>query len=301
MTELGVAQGLSVREQLARVVERRERVPGVGGPVLGPDERNAQVIQLVDRFGRDSGPSWRLAWQVDDFFHRLRLRMRFETRGRAPRYGTRRRPALPVRSSADSGVLLSAAVGHEINNPLSVALGLLLRLATCGRRAVRSDRLGSRRRNDRALVLPKSFAQNRRRTEADLVRQPVDRQVGRLEQAAHVVAAPADVRMVTLSTYSTSRRPRFRGRPRARGVLPRPGGCRLRLAHAAKVTIKSPIARGSRTTFGARSPASAHPARKGTTKCLEHRSNGRHVDRLHAARTAIASCRTSSASRPRAH
>lgn len=66
----GVASGVSVERQLEDVVRRRERIPGVGRPVLGPDERNAQVLRLAREFGRADGPSWRTALQVETFFNR---------------------------------------------------------------------------------------------------------------------------------------------------------------------------------------------------------------------------------------
>jgi hypothetical protein len=70
--EKGVAAGASVEDQLQAIVARREKVPGVGRPALGPDERNAQVVELAERFGRDRGRSWQLALQVDEFFHRTK-------------------------------------------------------------------------------------------------------------------------------------------------------------------------------------------------------------------------------------
>jgi hypothetical protein len=68
--EADTASGLSVERQLDDVVRRRERIPGVGRPVLGPDERNAQVLRLAAEFGRDTGPSWRMALEVEKFFSR---------------------------------------------------------------------------------------------------------------------------------------------------------------------------------------------------------------------------------------
>ena len=68
--EEGASRGRSIDEQLDDVLARRERIPGVGRPVLGPDERNAQVAALARARGRDVGPSWKLAAEVDAFFHR---------------------------------------------------------------------------------------------------------------------------------------------------------------------------------------------------------------------------------------
>lgn len=65
----GLARGASVEDQLARAVERGERIPGVGRPVLGPDERNAQVIALAHTHERARGASWQMALAVDEFFH----------------------------------------------------------------------------------------------------------------------------------------------------------------------------------------------------------------------------------------
>jgi hypothetical protein len=68
--EAGLAGGRSVDEQLQDVIARREKVPGVGRPALGPDERNVHVASIVRRFGREGGKSWRLASEVDAFFRR---------------------------------------------------------------------------------------------------------------------------------------------------------------------------------------------------------------------------------------
>jgi hypothetical protein len=68
--EDGVGRGESVAVQLERGVARGERVSGVGRPVLGPDERNAHVFDLVRRYERDGGKSFRLALEVDAFFQK---------------------------------------------------------------------------------------------------------------------------------------------------------------------------------------------------------------------------------------
>ncbi len=62
--------GIDIECQLQELLRSRERVPGVGRPALGPDERNAQVVELARAFGRDAGTSWKLAMELDAFFHR---------------------------------------------------------------------------------------------------------------------------------------------------------------------------------------------------------------------------------------
>lgn len=66
--ERGLAAGRSVASQLEEWLARKERIPGVGRPVLGPDERNAQVLTLARAYGRDRGASWRIALEVEAFF-----------------------------------------------------------------------------------------------------------------------------------------------------------------------------------------------------------------------------------------
>jgi len=66
----GLARGVSIESQLEATIARGERLPGLGRPALGPDERNAQVLELARAYGRDAGPSWNLAKAVDDFFAR---------------------------------------------------------------------------------------------------------------------------------------------------------------------------------------------------------------------------------------
>jgi hypothetical protein len=68
--DAGRSRGVSIERQLEDTVRRRERLPGLGRPALGPDERNAQVFELARAYGRDGGPSWKLAMAVDDFFAR---------------------------------------------------------------------------------------------------------------------------------------------------------------------------------------------------------------------------------------
>jgi hypothetical protein len=68
--EAGSARGVSIERQLEETIRRGERLPGLGRPALGPDERNAQVFELARAFERDAGPSWKLAMAVDGFFAR---------------------------------------------------------------------------------------------------------------------------------------------------------------------------------------------------------------------------------------
>ncbi len=68
--DAGGSRGVSIESQLEDTVRRRERLPGLGRPALGPDERNSQVFELARAYGRDGGPSWKLAMAVDDFFAR---------------------------------------------------------------------------------------------------------------------------------------------------------------------------------------------------------------------------------------
>jgi len=62
----------SVDAQLDDMLARGERIAGIGRPALGPDERNAQVFALAAAYGRDCGPSFRLALEVDAYFRRVK-------------------------------------------------------------------------------------------------------------------------------------------------------------------------------------------------------------------------------------
>ncbi len=64
----GVDNGEPIPEQLRAIAASGEKLGGLGRPALGPDERNKQVIALAHQYGRDAGRSWRLAWEVDDYF-----------------------------------------------------------------------------------------------------------------------------------------------------------------------------------------------------------------------------------------
>jgi len=66
--EREVTAGRELRAVLGDVVERRERIAGLGRPVLGPDERVPQVEDLAARYGRAHGASLALARQIDEFF-----------------------------------------------------------------------------------------------------------------------------------------------------------------------------------------------------------------------------------------
>jgi len=68
--EDGIRAGKSVEEMLDLWTSRGERIAGVGRPVLGPDERNAQVHALARQHGCDLGSSFRLAQRVDAHFRR---------------------------------------------------------------------------------------------------------------------------------------------------------------------------------------------------------------------------------------
>jgi hypothetical protein len=70
--DAGCRAGIDLETQLQEVLARREKVPGIGRPALGPDERNAQVLELARRFDCDGGSSWQLAWRIDEFFHRMK-------------------------------------------------------------------------------------------------------------------------------------------------------------------------------------------------------------------------------------
>jgi hypothetical protein len=75
-----LACGVSIESQLESTIARGERLPGLGRPALGPDERNAQVFELARSYRRDAGPSWKLAKAIDEFFTR-RKRIRINSAG----------------------------------------------------------------------------------------------------------------------------------------------------------------------------------------------------------------------------
>jgi len=63
--EACVEAGHSVEQRLAELMERGERILGVGRPVLGHDERVPPKLELARRYGRAAGPSMKLAVEVD--------------------------------------------------------------------------------------------------------------------------------------------------------------------------------------------------------------------------------------------
>jgi hypothetical protein len=63
--ERDLARGRALDDVVASVLRERERVPGVGRPVLGPDERVPQQLSLYERYGRAGGPSVLLARSID--------------------------------------------------------------------------------------------------------------------------------------------------------------------------------------------------------------------------------------------
>jgi hypothetical protein len=66
--EQDLAGGSSLDEVIGAVLKARERVPGMGRPVLGPDERVPQQLSLYARYGRAEGPSVQLARGIDRSF-----------------------------------------------------------------------------------------------------------------------------------------------------------------------------------------------------------------------------------------
>jgi hypothetical protein len=51
------------------VLERRERIEGVGRPAFGPDERVPHMLALHERHGRSRGHSVTLAARIDAHLH----------------------------------------------------------------------------------------------------------------------------------------------------------------------------------------------------------------------------------------
>lgn len=64
------AAGATLDEVLERAVAQGERVPGVGRPVLGRDERVAHQLALYVRHGRAGGPNVERALAIDRFYER---------------------------------------------------------------------------------------------------------------------------------------------------------------------------------------------------------------------------------------
>lgn len=63
--EASVGAGCTVEQAVDALLARRERIPGVGRPVLGNDERVAPKLALFARYGRAEGASVRLAREID--------------------------------------------------------------------------------------------------------------------------------------------------------------------------------------------------------------------------------------------
>lgn len=60
-----IEPGQSVEEVVRDALERGERIPGVGRPVLRGDERVRPMLATMSRYGRLDGPSMRLALELD--------------------------------------------------------------------------------------------------------------------------------------------------------------------------------------------------------------------------------------------
>lgn len=72
--------GRPLAEVLEEVAARRDKVPGLGRPVIGPDERVPHALALAERFGRAGSPSLRLSLEIDAFF-RARKGVRINSAG----------------------------------------------------------------------------------------------------------------------------------------------------------------------------------------------------------------------------
>jgi Citrate synthase, C-terminal domain len=74
--ERDLTRGLSLDAVVEAVLRSGERVPGLGRPVLGPDERVPHQLALYARHGRARGASVRLSMELDRvFFARKHLRL----------------------------------------------------------------------------------------------------------------------------------------------------------------------------------------------------------------------------------
>jgi hypothetical protein len=60
--------GMSLHDVLEAVRARGERIPGIGRPVVGPDERVPEIKRLAEHYHLDTGKSWRLALDIDAYF-----------------------------------------------------------------------------------------------------------------------------------------------------------------------------------------------------------------------------------------
>lgn len=64
-----VRAGASLGSVVDDILASGERISGFGRPVLGPDERVPHAFDLAVRYGRDSGPSVRLAREIARLLH----------------------------------------------------------------------------------------------------------------------------------------------------------------------------------------------------------------------------------------
>jgi hypothetical protein len=62
------SRGVGLAETLDALRARGERIPGIGRPVVGPDERVPEIKRLAERYGLTTGKSWRLALEIDGYF-----------------------------------------------------------------------------------------------------------------------------------------------------------------------------------------------------------------------------------------
>ncbi len=67
-TERQMKSGTTLDEWLDDILARGERIPGIGRPVAGPDERVPEIKKLAGRYDLASGRSWRLALAIDVYF-----------------------------------------------------------------------------------------------------------------------------------------------------------------------------------------------------------------------------------------
>jgi hypothetical protein len=74
------AGGRALDAILEEIAASRERIQGLGRPVLGHDERVPHQLRLNARYGRDRGPSVALALEIDAWFS-TRKRVRVNSAG----------------------------------------------------------------------------------------------------------------------------------------------------------------------------------------------------------------------------
>jgi hypothetical protein len=66
--ERQLEQGIELAQIIDTVRARGERIPGIGRPVVGPDERVPEIKKLAEQYGLHRGKSWRLALAIDAYF-----------------------------------------------------------------------------------------------------------------------------------------------------------------------------------------------------------------------------------------